>query len=200
MNRIAAARPSFLATLALVAALLSGCAGGSGSSGFDLSPSLEDGHIDLVLEGRQCRQLGDAVLCPSDAEPLPVPTATLPDPGGAEVRMETGLAGIDSLSCAEPPCRLELELSSSGLPSHALLQVAVRNPAIAGMWHVSSALPPPYEPNMVVEVSVPAGASELQMAVLVYLTAAPLAEGDVALLGESGASLIFVSSPVSILP
>jgi len=36
--------------------------------------------------------------------------------------------------------------------------------------------------------------------VLVYLTAAPLAEGEIALLGESGASLIFVSSPVSVLP
>lgn len=203
MNRIAAARPSsLLLTLMLVAALFSGCAGGSGSSGFDLSPSLEDGRIDHVLEGGQCEQLGDAVLCPSDAEPLPlpVPTATLPDPGNTVVRMETVLAGIDSLSCAEPPCRLELALSSSGLPSHAILQVATRNPSILGMWHLLPALPPPYESNLIVEVSVPEGAGELQTAVLVYLTAAPLAEGDIALLGESGASLIFVSSPVSVLP
>lgn len=203
MNRIAAARPSsLLLALSLVAALCSGCAGGSGSSGFDMRPSLEDGQIDHVLEGGQCEPFGDAVLCPSDAEalPLPVPTATLPDPGNTVVRMETGLAGIDSLACVEPPCRIELQLSSSGLPSHAILQVATRNPSTPGMWHLSPALTPPYESNLIVEVSVPDGAAELQTAVLVYLTAVPLAEGDVALLADSGASLIFVSSPVSVLP
>jgi hypothetical protein len=50
-----------------------GCAGGSGSSGFDIAEGLA---IERVTESGECEEFDGLLICPADAVPLPAETAT----------------------------------------------------------------------------------------------------------------------------
>jgi hypothetical protein len=65
---------AWLAVLCLTA--LVGCAGGSGSSGFD---AIENAAIDQALDEQRCVESGGLVICPADtavSAPTPLATAT----------------------------------------------------------------------------------------------------------------------------
>ena len=72
-----------LAALAAALVLLAACAGGSGSSGFDLA-ALEDQAIERAVETSMCQEIDGLTICaagetlpaPSTATPAPTPTRT----------------------------------------------------------------------------------------------------------------------------
>lgn len=200
MNRILATRTSLLLLAGWLAVVALGCVGGSGSSGFDLAPSLEDAHIADVLASRECREINGVAFCPTDESPLPLPPATFPNPAEGDVRLDTGLAGIDSLSCAAPPCQLQLSLTAAGLPPDAVVQVALRDPAVLGMWRIEDAVHIAADRALTAAVDVQPGGTAIQAAVLVYVGVEPLAAGEIAVLSDSGAALIFVSAPIPLVP
>lgn len=72
-------RPATLAWLALFClAVLFGCAGGSGSSGFDV---VENAAIDQALDEQRCVDSGGLVICPADTAPgVATPPSAAPTP------------------------------------------------------------------------------------------------------------------------
>lgn len=56
--------------------LVTGCAGGSGSSGFDISPSTENAAIELAIDERRCVDFEGLLLCPAETAGRPDSTAT----------------------------------------------------------------------------------------------------------------------------
>lgn len=201
MNRNFAARSSLLLLLFAWSCLVAaGCAGGSGSSGFDLSPSLEGAHIHDVLDERECQELNGVAICPTDQSPLALPPATLPDPAESDVRLDTGLAGIDVLACPAAPCQVQLQLAAAGLPPGSILQVAVRDASSLGPWRLEPAVALATDRVLSSAIDVPDGVTSIQAAVLVYVGVEPLAAGELDLLSASGAALVFVSAPLSVTP
>src|SRR5580765_1964002 len=59
-------------TVCVMGCALSGCAGGSGSSGFDIT---ENAAINQVLESGDCQEVEGLRICPANAVPT-VATAT----------------------------------------------------------------------------------------------------------------------------
>jgi hypothetical protein len=168
-----------------LAGLLAACAGGSGSSGFDVSPSAEDGAIDQALAEQRCVQ-GDGVsICPADAS-VPAqatpPAGPSPSPSPAVPVVDVGLERDVPLSCTTAVgggCTMSVPFAPQGFPETATYRVAVRALEPKGAW-VIGGVPVehglPGAPNFDgatgldrVPADGPAQQVPVQVAILVYL-------------------------------
>ena len=208
--------------------VLAACAGGSGSSGFDNSPSAENAAISQALDQQRCVQRPALIICPADQEtpsPLPTPTA----PGAAtgtpvasptptvheptvtpQPRVDTG--GIDQsggVDCAPSPvdntCRFTLPFAPQGFPLTAMVRIAVRTDE-TGRWTISSAGPPngplampSFDAPVAVGQAVGTGVP-VQIAILVFLDFPAAIPAEVTELAESGADYAFVTPEISVRP
>jgi hypothetical protein len=59
-----------------MAAVIAGCAGGSGSSGFDAALRKENAAIDRALGAQACEEIDGLTICASGGQPVPSDTAT----------------------------------------------------------------------------------------------------------------------------
>jgi len=106
--------PSILCLALAASVTLAACAGGSGSSGFDISPSREDRAIEVALEEQRCVDLEGFRICPAETtateRPVESPTAT-PTP----TVMPTSPAGE---TASPSPTRNALETPSPTVPAN----------------------------------------------------------------------------------
>ncbi len=161
--------------VALVMALVvAGCGGGSGSSGFDAAFS-ENGAIMQALAESHCVAHAGLSICPADV-------AT---PPGAPGAVETGLDQAGSVACApstDGACSFSLPFMPLGFPSNAAFRVVSRSVGPLRPWRMG-ALPmpngPPDSGDLEVPVNFPAAGGDrpaplhVQIAVLVYLKPLP---------------------------
>jgi hypothetical protein len=73
----------YLSVLFVLGLLLSACAGGSGSSGFDTFPNSENAAIQTALDEQRCVEFEGLNICPADTNQGTQPSAT-------PTRMPTG--------------------------------------------------------------------------------------------------------------
>lgn len=190
--------------LLMLLALLGGLAacGGSGSSGFDITPLAENAVIAGVLASGQCEASGALLICAAGDRPATTPGLPSPTPsGGRDVQLD--VPATDSLSCSLAPadggCVFVLSFSPSGLPADAVYRAAVRAASSDDPWTIG-------EPAQrqgaffAVPVDVPTGVGAVQVAVLVFAAGSDTVSGSVAALSESGASFAFVSDALALSP
>ena len=91
---------SWLVALAC-AALLAGCAGGSGSSGFDAALKAENDAIDRAVESQSCQVENGLTVCASDTSPTPSGSPT-PSSSAAPTRSSTATLP-PSFTATQPP-------------------------------------------------------------------------------------------------
>lgn len=187
----------------LVALLFCACAGGSGSSGFDASPSAENEVINQVLTTRQCEPGEELTICPANEEALHVPgTDQMPIP--PEFQVSTGLNPAEIARCAETDertCRLAVQIAIIGLPTGAGYQLAARGLEPSSTWTVSGpavTLDELGATELTAVVDVPAASTLVQLAVLVFDSGVGTTVGEILTLAETGASFAFVADPVPI--
>ncbi len=185
----------------LVSALIltvAACAGGSGSSGFDLR--LENRAIDTAVGDGTCVELDGFIICAADGEGF---DGTTPTPEGPD-NVVTNLDPANQTPCGPalpaPGTDLTLCFNPSGFPPATVFRVALRSVDPNGPWQL---LPEPMrsgdldDRNFVLAVPLsPADAagSGVQLAVLVFLDdPGPLPE-RVETLGATGADFAFVSA------
>lgn len=179
--------------LFLLLLLVAGCAGGSGSSGFDISPTRERENIDTAIRERRCVVEDGLSICPAGESFESIPSV----PSGMDPSPALGLTivpqQIDINSCRAGICEVRIELVRQGLPTAARYQLAVRS-ASDDPWNVGVSLATDeLDGGLDSEATVPEGSVSLEIAVLVYLSEEPIAPGTIATLHESGAELVFVS-------
>jgi hypothetical protein len=189
---------------ALTALLLCACAGGSGSSGFDISPAAENAAIEQALADQACVDLGPLQICPSD---VPLPAAE---------QVDTGLDRDTPLPCAQldpsSACALQIPIAPLGFPPEAVFHLAAR-PLDGAAWQIGPAAvlggpTSPANPVLDAPVDVPVSSAPnmsgqpiaLQLAVLVYLTPPAELPAEVELLSDSGADFAFVTGTVLASP
>lgn len=195
-------RPTMLPVLLLLALLaaLTAC-GGSGSSGFDITPLAENAVIDEALASGQCGDSGGLHICPAATSPQSGPGTPVPTPNGVDVQL--GVPESDSVQCSPSPsapiCVFTLTFVSSGLPADAIYRVAVRNADDDGAWAVG-------EPAVLagsaftVPIDLPADGARVQVAVLVFTAGNDTVSGSVQALAETGAAFAFVSADLAASP
>ena len=181
--------------------LLAAACAGSGSSGFDISPSGESAAIAAALEQSRCVESGALSVCPADEVPRDTP-ANLPD----SARIDTGVAGSEALAClpsdAAAGCDLVVPFAPQGFPAGAEFRVAVRDPDDGAQWHIGAEAErngSPDAPSF--DATVPLGPSEgqasppanVQLVILVFLEPPPVVPTAVELLADSGADFAFVT-------
>ena len=185
------------------ALLLSGCLGGSGSSGFDIAPLAEDAFILQALEEGRCVDAEGLTICPTDTPELMLPDVPgVPGSAPPPVGLETSL-GDGSVRCAVDAvtpgqCSVVIELDATGLPEGAASVVAVRSVGPNGDWDLGAATPLG-DGGFAAQLLAPADGVQLQVAILVYFQGDAAAPGRVATLSEAGADLAFVSPAVAIV-
>lgn len=209
----------------LVGALLTGCAGGRGSSGFDVTP--ENAAITTALATRQCVEVDGLQICPANessgstpsasptpaasgtpaspppvsATPVPSPTAPRPLP-----RVDTTVTGTGPIDCIQEPngaCRFTLVFTPLGFPAAASFRVAGREPN--GLWQIST-MPIPtgdadtttMEASVLVASTHGGPPSFIQFAVLVFQSPHEVLPLEVQMLAETGADSAFVTPTFSV--
>jgi hypothetical protein len=98
-------------------------------------------------------------------------------------------------------CRFTLSFLAQGFPLGTQFRVAARSVDPTGAWSIGApALPSAALPadGFAAPASVPRQAAQVQLVVLVYLQPPDFVPDQVELLGESGADLAFVASPVAV--
>lgn len=277
------ARRLLLSLVLILLLALPGCSG-SGSSGFDASPSAEDSAIDQALQEQHCVDVGGLTICPAEqgAQPAATATPTTPAPatstapatatapaptvsatatatapamnatataapeqspiGPAATTTATATAAATTtasatnsptptptatntpgmkitffadasptLSCTalDPTaCRFTISFLAQGFPPDAMFRAAARSVDPTGPWTIgppAAATGPQPSNSLVAAVTVsgvssaPAQARQVQIVVLVYLQPPDLVPDQVELLGESGANLAYVASPLTVI-
>lgn len=185
--------------LALLPLALSACAGGSGSSGFDITPLSEDAAIVQALDAQDCVAYTSLQVCPLG--PLP---AHVDEPAPAFIDAELGRATMIQCTpdAGSSTCSFVFPFVPEGFPPTAVFRIAVRSTDPPGAWRIG-AVPPlpsaPSHPQVDAPVTidalpngVPAGAT-VQVAVLVFLTPPERVPVEVAELTETGADFAFVT-------
>ena len=166
--------------------LLAAC-GGSGSSGFDVTPGgLEAPLIERAIAENRCVEGDGLVICPSGVA-APDGGMNTPDPSGPGVEADFAFA----VECNPGElCTLSLDLTTASLPPGAEVRVAVRpTDGDSTVTPVSVELP---------GVTMPDG--EVQVAVLVFVPPLGPVPSQVKELRETGASYAFVLPPVALTP
>jgi len=181
----------------ILAAILAGC-GGSGSSGFDVSPLVEESVIAAAIDSGECGEHLALTICPAVDS-----TGAVPGHPGPIAAPERGVVfevpATDSLDCqanANGECAFTLFFQSNGLPEELSYRVAVRSLASDGRWIVGEGVVAPGHPAQI-SVSLPAGATTVQIALLAYLGNDGVS-GEVAALAETGAAFAFVTGALEV--
>lgn len=186
--------------VSILALWLSAC-GGSGSSGFDASPSAENDAINQALVSRQCVAGEELSICPANQTALDVPAPGM-NPGPAGVDVSTMVDQEGATQCGATPqglCHITITVTVSGLPAGAAYQVAGRSATPLTPWVIEGeATALPESGVFITTVAVPSTSLSLQAAVLVFVGRAGTAPGEVDTLTETGASFAFVTTPVTI--
>lgn len=190
-------RPS-ASLIAIAGACLAwlGCAGGSGSSGFDISPSAERVLIDRALDEGKCVGTGVGAICPIDKEDLLVPLPNhIPGPAIEGVSLTTSTPVEDGFPCDLVDlvsCIIHIGLTATGLPEGSTLQVVWRQDD-DGPWLIrTEGLPLEAEGRTEVVVELPVACTSIQVAALVFVDGQVLAHGTIDTLTESRAPIAFV--------
>lgn len=174
------------------------CAGGSGSSGFDVSPAAENEAINQALVQRQCQPGQGLIVCPANEDSLDVP-GQIPTPPLEGTNVGTDANPTDFARCvagSEARCRIPVSVNASGLPVGASYQVAGRGLEPLSTWTISDPAVSVADGDMVsfgAQVEVPSASAAFQVAVLVFVDGIGTATGEVDTLTETGATLGFVS-------
>jgi hypothetical protein len=188
-----------------ITVLISACAGGSGSSGFDVSPSAENDAINLSLATKQCLPGEELTICPANETALdvPVPGAT-PAPEGVDVG--TRIDSADFGQCANSTsaiCRIPVMVNVAGLTPGAAYQVAARGFDPLSSWVIADT------PAFVADggltsftssIEVPRESLSIQVAVLVFIDGHGTTAGEILTLTETGADFAFVTAPALLPP
>jgi hypothetical protein len=177
--------------------LLSGCAGGSGSSGFDVSPSAENEAINRALLSRECQPGAGLTICPANEDALHVPGQEATPPL-QDTQVSTDTNPADFIRCASGGaalCSIAVQVSAAGLPEGAAFQLAGRGLEPLSPWRIA-------EPAAVAggdpaifsgHVEIPPSSVSFQVAVLVFVDGTGVAVGEINTLTETGATLGFVT-------
>lgn len=179
------------------------CVGGSGSSGFDISPSAENESINAALVSRECVPGEELTICPANETALDVP-ATGMTPGPEDVDVSTIVDPVGAAQCGaggEQLCHIAVTVTVSGLPSGSAYQVAGRSATPLTSWVIdgeATMLSGDGATSFNATVVVPATSLSLQAAVLVFVDRSGTAAGEIRTLTETGASFAFVTTPVTI--
>jgi len=181
---------------------LTACAGGSGSSGFDITPQSEDAAIAQAVSEQHCVTHETLTICPADAATLPT--------GAAHV--ETGLNDQLPVACATAAdrsgCTFTLPFMPIGFPANATFRVATRLLEPAGSW-VIGAVPgangtpsaPDFEAPVDVQISSSTPSAEpIQLAVLAFLTPPASLPATVDTLAATHADFAFVTPELQLQP
>lgn len=210
----------FLSRLALTFALpfcIAACAGGSGSSGFDIT---EDASIARALDAQQCVEFESLVICPAATEPLaptepPLPAPTPSPAGGPTVTLTWDRGGTPDCSHGGPDalCDIGVLFSAAGLPADAEFRVAAReiDPSTqepSRPWWIGrpAELLPTDSAQSEFAASVPAVTTSeatsrgvvVQFAVLAFLNRPVLVPDHTEHLVTTGANYAFVTRGVSL--
>lgn len=184
----------------LLGVLLSSCAGGSGSSGFDISPSAENESINQVLTTKQCLPDEVLTLCPANETALDVPVpGQTPAPQGVDVG--TMVDSTNFGRCAEgieQSCRLPVMITVAGLTPGSAYQVAARGSDPLSSWVIAAAasvVPGDERTAFPATIEVPAASLSIQVAVLVFIDGVGTTLGELQTLAETGADFAFVTAP-----
>lgn len=123
-----------------------GCAGGSGSSGFDIAESLV---IERVTAGGECEEFDGLLICPADAAPVPAGTPT-PSPTVAPATDTPTASPTDALDVPTP-------VETPTLPEVPPTETATASPAPSGAPGTptvsGTAIPSPTTPPAMATVS-----------------------------------------------
>jgi len=187
-------------------AILSACAGGSGSSGFDINAATEPAVIQRVLDDRDCLVRRGLTICPAaesgDSTPTaPTPSMT-PSPGQAP-RIDTQIDSTTALTCtpqtSDASCRLTVRFTTAGFAPDTIFVVAARGNEDGAPWSLydtSEAAPG----DRVALVRVPLQGLEAQLAILVFATTPANLPDEVNELADSGAASAYVTQVLMLSP
>jgi hypothetical protein len=188
----------------VLAILLSACAGGSGSSGFDVSPAAENEAINEAIVTRQCLPGEELTICPANQTSLDVPAPGMGNPGQEDVDVSTLVDPVEAAQCGaggEQVCDISVTVTVSGLPAGSAYQVAARSVTPLTAWVIdgeATVLSAEGTTSFTANVAVPATSLSLQAAVLVFVDRVGTATGEIRTLTETGATFAFVTAPVTI--
>lgn len=190
---------TFLLALAMWA-----CAGGSGSSGFDVSPAAENEAISQALVQRHCQPGEGLTICPANEDSLDVPgQSPLPPLEGTNVGTDANTTDVARcVAGGEARCRIPVSVNASGLPPGASYQIAGRGLEPLSTWTISEPAVTVADGDLVTfngQIEVPSSSAAFQVAVLVFIDGVGTAIGEISTLTETGATLGFVSGPTPIL-
>jgi len=218
---------SWLRWVALVwAVVVVGCAGGSGSSGFDAALKKENAAIERALDAQTCEEIDGLTICASGGQPSPVPsgTPTIPEPQltatprgtttptPIELRSPTpsptftpaapSAPGVDTN--LGPRDSIECQQSDAEAPCLFVFTFQPMNVPPEASYAVAVRTRDPDSPWTITQapansapITVDPGGPDYQIAVLVYLEAPGFIPAEVDLLGDSGADFAFVTPVLS---
>jgi len=212
--------------LMVLTAALAACAGGSGSSGFDVTS--ENAAIRQALDEQHCVTHQALMICPAEetsptmaaATPTPSPlrTATPPVATGPTAtptptvapHVATGVSLTGGIACAvmngSQMCSVLVPFVAQGFPSSFVYRVAARTDP-NGSWTISAepvASGIPSMPNFDAAVglngvtSVPSAGVTVQLAILVFDHPPEMLPAEVDVLADTGALDAFVTTGLTV--
>lgn len=188
--------------LLLGALSLAGCLGGSGSSGFGITPLAENRFIEDALGEGRCVDAGGLSICPTDTAGLDLPGEPgQPDPVPAAVGVITDFGdGAAACAAAEAPagfCSISVHVAITGVPPDAAAVVVARPVGTGTEWIVGSSVSLGDGPG-VGAVLLPRTVDSFQLAILVFVKGDAIAAGEIETLSQAGADIAFVSDSIEL--
>ncbi len=177
---------------------LAACAGGSGSSGFDIAESTA---ITRALTEQICVDHRGLMICPADS------AAAGPE------RIDIGLDTATPLTCFQQlptgPCGFTVPFAPLGFPSGTTFRLAARAEQPTGLWQIGTALQrgndegptaPALDAPGAIDLPNPGASLSLQVAILVFLEPSQAGPSAVEELADSGADFAFVTASLTAQP
>lgn len=209
-------------------AIVCGCAGGSGSGGFDIAA--ENAAIDQALETKECIDFKGLQICaaatatqtppvgtptaqatPVSPPPTPAATPTRSPQGAPNVSIEQpGIPASDSLTCnltESQGCLLPFAFEVTQPPPGSAVYVAYRNLPLPAVWTIlpaSSAAAGASSVFYTVTIAVPGSVASagsttsIQIAILIYPEPPSSVPASVEELIDAGPDFAFVSAPLTV--
>lgn len=201
---------SFRTSLALLvlgaATWLSACAGGSGSSGFDINAASEAVTIQRVLDDGECRERNRLTICRADEGGTPIPAT--PQPGSsptpsAAPRVDTQLDSSAALACVPladaGSCRLTVRFTTAGFAPGSTFHIAARSTEEGAAWSIHTTAEAGNDERSAL-VQVPLQGLEIQIAILVFAGTPSSVPSTIRELADSGADFAYVTQTLMLTP